>query len=142
MQRKLSFVRHSSTKMQCDIMDHYEYGTISLGKRKSSTTDDRSPKKAATKPLVRLGKILSVSEEQTREIRHRLQERLNHLDELEKQLMEQLEEKKKQQREVEEQNLLSQFVVACEMAGVQPDANAAQAFSSARRKFLTGKRKE
>ncbi|BAU79973.1 hypothetical protein A9K97_gp378 [Tokyovirus A1] len=128
--------------MQCDIMDHYEYGTVSLGKRKSSTTNEKSPKKAATKPLIRLGKFLTASEEQTREIRRQLQERLCHLGQVEKQLMEQLEEKKKQQRELEEQNLLSQFVVACEMAQIQPDADAAQMFSSARRKFLTGKRRE
>nr|WNL49662.1 hypothetical protein MarFTMF_146 [Marseillevirus sp.] len=128
--------------MQCDIMDHYEYGTVSLGKRKSSLTDERSPKKAATKPLIQLGRYLTASDEQTRELRQHLERRLSHLEELEKQMMEQLEEKKKQQREVEEQSLLSQFVVACEMANIAPDANAAQMFSLARRKFLTGKRKE
>nr|WRK65425.1 putative aerobic respiration control sensor protein [Marseillevirus futianmevirus] len=123
-------------------MDHYEYGTVSLGKRKSSTVNERSPKKAATKPLVRLGKILSESEEQKREIQRQLEESLVQLDELEKKLEEQLKEKKRQQRELEEQNLLSQFVVACEMAKIAPDANAAREFSSARRKFLTGKRRE
>ncbi|AMQ10948.1 hypothetical protein [Brazilian marseillevirus] len=126
--------------MQCDIMDHYSYGLCSLGKRKNETVETSPSKKAVTKKVVVDGRVANLSEQQTRQMRELLLQRLAHIEEAEKLLKVQLEMKEQQSKALAEEKLLQEFLVACEMSGVSPDENAVKRFGEARRKFVVAKR--
>ncbi|AQM73057.1 hypothetical protein B1750_gp076 [Noumeavirus] len=125
--------------MQVDMMDHYSYGLCSLGKRKSEEEHPKK-KKVITKQVVTDGKVATLSEQQTRQMRQMFLDRLAHIQETERLLQAQLELKERQAVAFAEEKLLQEFLVACEMSGVSPDERAVKRFGEARRRFVVGKR--
>ncbi|AHA45910.1 hypothetical protein ISTM_12 [Insectomime virus] len=126
--------------MQCDTMDHYSYGLCSLGKRKSENVEVCPNKKTVTKKVVFDARVANTSQQQTKQMREILLQRLAHIEEAERLLEEQLEMKERQAKALEEEKLLQEFLVACEMSGVSPDERAVKRFGEARRKFVVAKR--
>ncbi|AEA07239.1 conserved hypothetical protein [Lausannevirus] len=125
--------------MQVDAMDHYSYGLCSLGKRKN---EEEHPlkKKIVTKQAIVQGRVATISEQQTRQVRQMLLDRLAHVEETERLLKAQLELKERQAAALADEKLLQEFLVACEMSGVSPDEKAVKRFGEARRKFVVAKR--
>lgn len=128
--------------MQVDAMDCYSYGLCSLGKRKSEVESQNGGKKQLTKQLALESRVANRSEEQTRQFRELLTQRLAHIEEMKQMLQAQLKEKESQLESLAEEKVIQEFLVACEMSGVKPDSAAAARFSKAKRKYVTAKRQQ
>ncbi|ALX27612.1 hypothetical protein GMAR_ORF238 [Golden Marseillevirus] len=125
-----------------DAMDHYTYGLCSLGKRKSEAVDNQR-KKLLTEQMALDAKVTNTfGYDDTLQLRQVLRQRLAHIEEMKRMLREQLEQKEAQKEAVQDERVLHEFLVACEMAGMRPDSGAVERFTQARRKFVVAKRQQ